>query len=96
MVNIVLHLGFDEGQIQFDNDNSMQAYATTEGILPEGGSSFGADVKLAFCCRQDGSPHDPIRLANDEPFAMYPMQSACQKVQGQWAAFLLQGAKNIL
>ena len=57
------------------------------GILPDG--EYSSNTKIWFCCRNDGSPANPLKLPSSAPFYLFKVGEECQQVcVSQIAAYL--------
>uniref|UniRef100_A0A2C9KYT1 Apextrin C-terminal domain-containing protein n=1 Tax=Biomphalaria glabrata TaxID=6526 RepID=A0A2C9KYT1_BIOGL len=71
-------LGFQEGQVYIDEEDSYGNKGLVKGTVPDDNSSS----KHSFCCRNDSRPDTPISLPNKSPFYLNRKGGKCQQVVG--------------
>ncbi|GFN94187.1 Apextrin-like protein 2 [Plakobranchus ocellatus] len=71
---------FKEGAILWDDEN-YHPNSTTLGKLPSGNFS-ASHTEFFYCCRDDGTPEEPVGLPRFQPFYLYRYGGQCQKVAG--------------
>lgn len=73
--------GFKPGSIYWDDEDDDNKN-NWGGEVPTG--SYGSNTRIYYCCRTDGSPHEPIYLPTNSPFYLFRSAGSlyCQKVYG--------------
>ncbi|XP_055901705.1 uncharacterized protein LOC106064172 [Biomphalaria glabrata] len=71
-------LGFQEGKVYIDEEDSYGNKGLVKGTVPDDNSSS----KHSFCCRNDSRPDTPISLPNKSPFYLNRKGGKCQQVVG--------------
>lgn len=69
--------GFEDGHIVIDNEKNPRVAS-----LPLSDVDVGKNVRLNFCCRNDGSWFDQIHLPSSQPFVLFERGYECQEVKG--------------
>lgn len=69
--------GFEDGQIVIDNEKNPHVAS-----LPLPDVDVDKNVRLNFCCRNDGSWFDQIYLPRSQPFVLFERGYECQEVKG--------------
>ncbi len=73
--------GFQEGSVEWDDEDGLDNRNTVSGSVPEG--TYNRDTLIYFCCRDDGYESFPLYLPTSDPFILFmKTPNTCQKVEG--------------
>ncbi|XP_070568137.1 uncharacterized protein [Ptychodera flava] len=88
--------GFAAGYVLWDDEDDLPQGNALGGTLPDG--TYDRNTLIYYCCREDGSPNDPLYLPKEVPFVLIKRSANCQAVNGMSVSeeWFLWDNENIL